>query len=78
MDVDVILALKIKNVIKHGSYKDFEFKSGLRDREAFTNPRENDANKMAEGKKENTNGAYLLSIFFEGFRSTAKQGVICD
>ena len=53
----------------------------LRDRETwgkFTNPMENDPNKMAEGKKENTNRAYLLSIFFEGFRSTAKEGAICD
>ena len=52
-----------------------------RDREAwgeFTNPRENDPNKMAEGKKENTNRTYLLSIFYEGFRSTAKEGAICD
>ena len=56
------------------------FCPGQRDREAwgeFTNPRENDPNKMAEGKKENTNRTYLLSIFFEGFRSTAKEGAIC-
>ena len=24
------------------------------------------------------NRTYLLSIFFEGFRSTAKEGAICD
>ena len=57
------------------------FCSGEGDREAwgeFTNPRENDPNKMAEGKKENTNRTYLLSIFFERFRSTAKDRAICD
>ena len=51
------------------------------DREAwgeFINPRENDRNKMAEGRKENTNRTYLLSIFFEAFRSTAKEGAMCD
>ena len=37
---------------------------------------ENDPNKMAEGKKENANRTYLLSIFFEGFRSTAKEGAM--
>ena len=45
------------------------FSSEQRDREAwgeFTNPRENDPNKMVEGRKENTNRTYryLLSIFF--------------
>ena len=51
------------------------FSSEQRDREAwgeFTNPRENDPNKMAEGRKENTNRTYLLSIF------TAKEGPMCD
>ena len=51
------------------------FSSEQRDRQAwgeFTNPRENDPNKMAEGRKENTNRTYLLSIF------TAKEGPMCD
>ena len=50
------------------------FSSEQRDREAwgeFTNPRENDPNSMADGRKENTNRTYLLSIFF---RSILVQG----
>ena len=57
------------------------FCSERRDREAwgeFTNPRENDPTKMAQETKENTNRTYLLSIFFEAFRSTAKEGAMCD
>ena len=57
------------------------FCSEQRDCEAwgeFTNPRENDPNKMAEERKENTNRTYLSSIFFEAFRSAAKEGEICD
>ena len=30
------------------------------------------------GKERNTNRTYLLSVFFEEFRSTAKEGAICD
>ena len=55
--------------------------SEQRDHEAwgeFTNSRENDPNKMFEGRKENTNRTYLSSIFFEAFRSTAKEGTLCD
>ena len=39
---------------------------------------ENDPDKMAEERKEKTNRTYLLSIFFEAFRSTAKEGAMCD
>ena len=59
------------------------FCSEQRDHEAwdeFTNPRENDPNKMAEGRKENTNRTYFnfSSIFFEALRATAKEGAMCD
>ena len=40
--------------------------------------REDDPNKKAEGRKENTNRTYFIINLFEAFRSTTQEGAMCD